>query len=262
MHCQILSSGSRGNATLIRVGELRVLVDAGLPMGSLRDRLEAARLPLRGIDHILVTHGHLDHSRSAGALAKRQQATVHCAEAIMRNQSVKRAPRLATIRIGRDNEVRGEHGEVLLYRPVLLPHDCDPTVAFRLEHEDGVVAVVTDLGFPDDTAARRLRGAHVLVLEFNHDPELLEAGPYPPSLKRRVAGDRGHLSNEQACTRLERLAGPELHTLVLAHLSETNNTPGHAVDAAFSTLQRLGMTNVEILVASQHEIGPNLSVTR
>ncbi|TDJ69906.1 MAG: MBL fold metallo-hydrolase [Planctomycetota bacterium] len=261
MHCQILSSGSRGNATLIRAGELRVLVDAGLPLGNLRERLEAARLPLRGIDHILVTHGHLDHARSAGALAKRQQATVHCAEAIMRHRAVRRAPRLATIRIGRDNEVIGEHGEVLLYRPVLLPHDCDPTVAYRLEHEGGVVAIVTDLGVPDATAARRLRGAHVLVLEFNHDPDMLAAGPYPPSLKRRVGGDRGHLSNEQACVMLERLAGPDLHTLVLAHLSHTNNTPGHAVDAAFTTLQRLGMTHVEILVASQDEIGPNLKVS-
>lgn len=179
----------------------------------------------------------------------------------MRNRAVRRAPRLATIRIGRDNEVHGEHGEMLLYRPVLLPHDCDPTVAFRLEHEGGVVVVVTDLGVPDATAARRLGGAHVLVLEFNHDPDMLAAGPYPPSLKRRVGGDRGHLSNEQACEMLERLAGPDLHTLVIAHLSETNNTPGHAVDAAFTTLQRLGMTHVEILVASQNEIGPNLKVS-
>ena len=95
-----------------------------------------------------------------------------------------------------------------------------------------MAVLVTDMGHPDADAAKRLGGAHLLILEFNHDVERLRAGPYPKRLKRRIAGPGGHLSNEQAAEMLKRLAGPELHTLVLAHLSETNNTRALAAAAA------------------------------
>ena len=97
MRVQVLSSGSQGNCTLVRAGELSVLVDAGLTLGRLRPRLEEAGIGMRTIDHILVTHAHLDHARSVGALAKKQDATVHCPTSMMRNNSVLRAPRLDTM---------------------------------------------------------------------------------------------------------------------------------------------------------------------
>jgi len=260
MHCQVLSSGSGGNATLVRAGELALLVDAGLRMGELRERLVAARLPFRGLDHVLVTHGHLDHARSAGALAKRHMATVHCPGAILTHRSVARAPRQVALRIGVEAEVTGPGGEVLRYTPVELPHDCDPTVAFRIDHGERRLVVLTDMGKPSEAVARALQGAHVLVLEFNHDRRMLAEGPYGDALKKRVAGERGHLSNDDAALMLAALAGPQLHTLVLAHLSETNNTPALATEAARATLTGLGLDHVEVLVASQHEVGPNLAV--
>ena len=143
---------------------------------------------------------------------------------------------------------------------VPLPHDCDPTVAFALEQGGRKAVILTDMGRPDDTVARLLHGAHVLVLEFNHDRDMLDNGPYPPPLKKRVAGDRGHLSNDQAAEMLKRLASANLHTLVLAHLSEKNNTPELALDVAQRTLKELGLAHVRVLVASQHEIGENLAV--
>jgi len=111
------------------------------------------------------------------------------------------------------------------------------------------------MGRPSSDVAHRLRGAHVLVLEFNHDAHMLETGPYPFSLKQRIRGGLGHLSNTQAATMLRDLAGAELHTLVLAHLSEHNNLPAIAEDAARAELARLGLGHVRVLIASQHAVG-------
>lgn len=261
MHLQVLSSGSEGNATLVRAGELDVLVDAGLTMRALTERFAAARVAPWSLDHVLVTHGHLDHARSAGAVCKRQRARLHAPEATLRNRSLSRAPTMSALPIGGRFELVDERGGAPLeVRPIPLPHDCDPTVAFRLEHDGRVAVILTDMGHPRPEVARRLADPHVLVLEFNHDPCGLERGPYPPALRRRIGGDRGHLSNAQAAEMLALLAGPRLHTLVLAHLSKKTNTPELALAAARGALARLGLEHVEVLVASQDEVGPNLKV--
>jgi phosphoribosyl 1,2-cyclic phosphodiesterase len=253
MRIQVISSGSQGNCTLIRAGELSVLVDAGLTLGHLRPRLEEAGIGMRTIDHILVTHAHLDHARSVGALAKKQDATVHCPTSMMRNNSVTRAPRLMTVAVDGRGELPAQSGESLHYVTAGLPHDCDPTVAFALDHEDRRFVVLTDMGFPEQRVSDRLQGAHVLMLEFNYDSEMLASGPYPDSLKRRIRGNGGHLSNEQSQVMLEQLAGPNLHTLILAHLSETNNSPEMAEAAARQTLSKMGRDEVRVIIASQHE---------
>lgn len=261
MHLQVLSSGSEGNALLVRADELSVLVDAGLGMRELSQRFEAARIMPRALDHVLLTHAHLDHARSAGAVAKRHGAVLHCAETCMLHRSLERAARKSVLPIGRNFEIGTERGEGRLeVLPVQLPHDCDPTVAFRLRHGERTAVVVTDIGHPAPEVARALGGAHLLVLEFNWDPLMMEQSPYPAVLRRRITGDRGHLSNAQAASLLERLAGPELHTLVLAHLSKKTNRVELALEAARSTLERLGLGHVAVLVASQDEVGPNLPV--
>jgi len=269
MHCQVLSSGSEGNSTLIRAGETTLLVDGGLILREQRARMKTVGLGHKALDHVLVTHGHLDHARSTGAIARKEDAVLHCAERMMRNRSVRRAPRLSTITIGRTMELaRGEqglftpavNGEPVRVLPVLLAHDCDPTVCYRIEHGGRVVVILTDLGHPNPVLARTLAGAHVLVLEFNYDPELMANGPYSPALQRRITGGRGHLSNEQAAGMLELLAGEELHTLVLAHLSKKTNTPELALDRARAALARIGREDVRVLVASQDEVGDDLAV--
>ena len=261
MHLLTLGSGSAGNATLIRAGDLSVLVDAGLGVRTLSERFEAAHLGPRALDHLLVTHGHLDHARSAGAVAKRQRAVLHCAEKIMLNHSVARAPVMESLRIGVPVELVAEHGVgSLVYTPVLLPHDCDPTVAFRLEHGERRAVILTDLGRPRPELAKSLGGAHLLLLEFNYDPEMMRSGPYPAVLQRRITGGRGHLSNQEAGQMLELLAGPELHTVILGHLSKKNNRPELALEVARSTLDRLGLAHVRTVVAEQDAIGENFAV--
>jgi phosphoribosyl 1,2-cyclic phosphodiesterase len=260
LHLQILSSGSGGNSALLRAGAHTLLVDAGLGPRSMSERLEAAGSSVRALGHIAVTHGHLDHSNSAGALSKKSGAIVHCVEALMNQPAVARAQRFATLPVGGTREI----GPGLELTSVALPHDAHPTLAFRIDHatENGArrAVVLTDMGRPDRDVARALRGAHLLVLEFNHDRALLDAGPYTAALKARVRGDQGHLSNEQAAEMLAWLAGPELHTLVLAHLSETNNRPELAATAACATLERLGLGHVRVVIAEQHSVGANLEV--
>jgi phosphoribosyl 1,2-cyclic phosphodiesterase len=255
MQLQVLSSGSSGNSTLVRVGERALLVDAGLPREAMNARLEAARLGYQAIDHVLVTHGHLDHARSAGIVARAHRATVHCSASLMRQRSIARAKRLSTLTLDHQNEV----GEVVV-TPIRIPHDADPTVAFRLEHAGRVAVVLTDMGRDDAGIARRLRGAHVLVLEFNHDPGMVEAGPYTPALKRRILGNAGHLSNEQAGRMLREAASEHLHTVVLAHLSEVNNRPLLALAEAGAVLEDLGLGHVRVEVAQQGAVGPTIRV--
>jgi len=260
---QILSSGSQGNAALVRAGETRVLIDCGLPGRELRARFEDARFESRSLDHILLSHGHLDNARSAGLFSRQSGATVHCAERLMRNRSVARAARLSTLPVNGEITVgSGPAGDrdPLEVRTAHLPHDAEPTVAFRVEQAGRVAVLLTDMGAPAAHVAERLAGAHLLVLEFNHDPELLAAGPYTDRLKRRIRSGRGHLSNVEGAQMLLRLAGPELHTVVLAHLSLRNNRPELARSAAEAALAELGRPDVRVLVARQDAVGPSLEV--
>jgi len=261
MHLVTLASGSGGNATLIRAGEFSLLIDAGLAHDELEKRLAAVGQPLFRLDAIVLTHGHLDHARAAGMLSRKSGARVWCSTAMMSNASVKRAAALGALPIGGTLELTARRGpDRVRVTSVPLPHDADPTVALVVEHGGRCAAVCTDMGAFEERAARALRGAQVLVLEFNHDAGLLANGPYTPALKRRVGGPRGHLSNADAAEVLRLAAGPELHTLVLAHLSLTNNRPELARVAAETTLAALGRTEVRVLVAAQDAPGPNLAV--
>jgi len=261
MHIQILGSGSKGNAALLRAGENHILLDAGLSIRELEARLDEIRVAPARIEHIILTHGHLDHARSAGGFARKTQARVHCAMAMMQNSSIKRAPTLATLPIDSESLLLDNRGQSpVRLRTVRVPHDADPTVALRLEAEGRVLVMLTDIGRTDDAIALRLHGAHLLIMEFNHDAEMLQKGPYTPALKRRVAGPGGHLSNAEAAWMLRRMVGPELHTLVLSHLSEKNNRPELALEAATGVLDDLGRTDVQVLIADQHAVGANMPV--
>ena len=267
MHLQMLASGSGGNAVLVRAGEIALLVDAGLPIDELEQRLAAVRLPLQRLDAIALTHGHLDHARAAGLLAKKSGARVYCSESVMSNASVRPARALFALTVGGAVTIRARRGrDELVLRSIALPHDAEPTLAFRLEHAGRRAAICTDMGTPERAAAEALGDVELLVLEFNHDAELLARGPYSDALKRRVGGPRGHLSNAQAAEVL-RLAlrvapgrAPALHTLVLAHLSATNNRPELALASARAALEECGLAHVRTLVAEQDGPGPSLEV--
>lgn len=261
MHLQVLGSGSSGNAVLVRAGELNVLLDAGLPIDELEKRLGDARLPAHRLDAIAVTHGHLDHARSAGLLSRKCGARVYCSEGVMSNASLRQARSFHALTVGGSLAIRARRGaDELTLRAIALPHDAEPTLAFRLEHGGRAAAICTDMGHPERAVAQALAGVHLLLLEFNHDAELLAHGPYTSALKKRVAGPRGHLSNAEAAEVLRWAVAPELTTLVLAHLSAVNNRPELALASARAVLAEAGRPDVRLLVAEQERVGPLLAV--
>jgi phosphoribosyl 1,2-cyclic phosphodiesterase len=261
VHLQVLGSGSGGNAVLVRAGELNVLVDAGLPIDELERRLGEARLPPHRLDAIALTHGHLDHARSAGLLSRKSGARVYCSEALMSNASLRRAHSYHAVPVGGAVVIRARRGpDELRLQAIALPHDAEPTLAFRLEHGGRAAGICTDMGHAERAAAQALTGVHLLLLEFNHDAELLARGPYTSALKRRVAGPRGHLSNAEAGEVLRWAVAPQLTTLVLAHLSATNNRPELALASARAVLAEAGRADVRLLVAEQERVGPLLEV--
>ncbi len=228
----ILGSGSKGNVTLVAAEGTTILVDAGLGPRVLEERMIATlgAVPER-IDGVVVTHAHRDHAQHAPAYAERFGCPVYVNEPTLRG--VRWDARPKTFVVARSAAFRVGAIEV---RPLPVPHDA-PQVALVLEGGGARTGLVTDLGHVPAGLADHLRGCDTLLLESNHDPVLLRDGPYPEPIKRRVLGDRGHLSNAQAAALLAELACG-LARVVLMHLSETNNRPSLAHAAASQALRR------------------------
>lgn len=222
MRVTILASGSGGNATLVQAGGTRLLVDAGVGPEVLRSRMQAVFGRPLEVDAIVTTHAHGDHVGKLLPCAKRLGARVYSSAATQRRLGP--LDGVSTVVYGPSTPF--DVGAIRV-EPMPIPHDA-PQVALVFAHRAARAAIVTDLGHVPANLAQHLEGCQLVLLESNHDLDMLERGPYPASLKRRVASRLGHLSNEQAAELARRL-GPEVSDLVLMHLSRKNNTPGRAL---------------------------------
>jgi phosphoribosyl 1,2-cyclic phosphodiesterase len=245
MRFAVLSSGSKGNAILVEGGGARILVDCGLQPKSLRERLALVDRSLTDIDAVVVTHGHGDHVAGArvlaGAFRLLTYATQKTHKFLGRTGGVSHLAPITpdeTFRVG-----------ALEITPFSTPHDAPGSVGFVFTDGDARFAVCTDLGHVTSTVTRALRDLDALYLEFNHDFDMLKNGPYPMPLKRRIGSPLGHLSNDEARGLLKDVHHNEMRHLVLAHLSESNNTPTLAMHAARSITDG---SKTEIAVAPQH----------
>lgn len=228
MRITVLASGSGGNAAVFEGGGTAVLVDAGIPLPVLLKRMRAAGVAPR-VDAVVVTHAHGDHHRFA------PEASLHFRAPVWVSESTR--PMLP-LHGAASTRVFGAREPfrvgALLLRPLPLPHDA-PQVSLRVEHGSAAAVLATDLGEVPAAFSQHIRGAQALLLESNHDPDMLWKGPYSASLKRRIASARGHLSNVQAAEVLRRL-DPSFQCVVLMHLSETNNLRKIALDTAAEAL--------------------------
>ncbi|MFH1033575.1 MAG: MBL fold metallo-hydrolase [Pseudomonadota bacterium] len=231
----LLASGSKGNAVYVAAGSTALLIDCGLSARELLRRLDLCGLQASALQAILITHEHRDHMSGVRVLAKRLRLPVLATKATWAACGDMQATRHQAIAAGESFDLGS-----LRVQPFSIPHDAADPVGLVMSAGAARLGLCTDLGQALGLVQRRLAGCQGLILESNHDPELLAQGPYPPWLKQRVRSRHGHLSNQQSAELLSRLHHPELRRITLAHLSETNNRPELAAQAAAQALADLG----------------------
>lgn len=246
-----LGSGSRGNSVLVECGNTRVLVDAGFSGAEIARRLETLDIDPTSVSAVLVTHEHRDHTSGIGVAARRWSWPLYvtpntrraCASLLRGTETVHLYEGERSFRLGD-----------LLVQPFSTCHDAADPVAITLsDPQTGLkVGVATDLGRATAPVRSSLAGCHFLILESNHDDVMLRESPYPWSVKQRIGGSRGHLSNRLAAELAADLLHPELGGLLLAHLSDECNEPEVAQRTVRKRLERGGFKGV-VDVARQDE---------
>lgn len=243
-----LGSGSKGNALVVSLDGTHLLLDCGLPLKHMEQALERLGLGLESIDAVFVTHEHGDHVRGLKSLLRRRPLPVYMSHGTALGANCAGLDCIEFI-ADRQEVVVGS----MLVRSVIVPHDAREPCQFLVrESEAGSrrqLGLLTDLGSASSHVVNSFAGCDALVLECNHDVEMLMRGPYPESVKRRVRGDWGHLSNVQARDLLASLQPENLQWLVLAHISEQNN----CTDLALREISSVFPEREKVVVADQSE---------
>jgi len=246
-----LASGSKGNSTYISDGTTSVLIDAGLSGTEIERRLNSRNLTAGTLDGIVVSHEHSDHIKAVGVLSRRYELPVYF------NQKAKNAlkqlgkiQQLRTFECGSTFQINN-----LIIHPFSISHDAADPVGFTIGQNGTKIGIATDLGIATSMVKEHLKSCSLLILESNHDADMLANGPYPWPLKQRIKSRTGHLSNADTRNLLQQLQHDKLEHVILAHLSETNNTPQKAYEEVAKALKRY---NTQLTVAEQGSSGPIL----
>jgi len=233
MRFSVLGSGSKGNALYIESGETSILIDAGFSGKEIARRIALLGREMEALDGLFLTHEHGDHIQGAGVISRRCMLPVCANEGTFRG-SEKKLGKL-------HKRIEFETGSVialqdLQVRSFAISHDTFDPVGYLVTDGKMSIACCTDTGKVSHLIARRLSACDAIILEFNHDPDMLKNGPYPLSLQQRVRSSHGHLANEDAASFLRSVLHDKLQSIVLAHLSETNNSPELALKSAEAVL--------------------------
>ena len=245
----VLASGSKGNAIFVSSGNASILVDAGLSGIEIERRMESRGLSPEDLDAILVSHEHTDHIQGVGALSRRFTLPVYV------NRKTRAA---ASSQLGKINDLRDFECGIsfklkdLNLHPFSISHDAQDPSGFIINRNGAKIGIATDLGIATSMVKEHLKSCNLLVLEANHDPAMLIEGPYPWPLKQRIKGRTGHLSNEDSKMLLREVFHSGLKHVILAHLSNTNNTPEKALSVVG---QAIAQGDVHLSVTSQDVSG-------
>ncbi|MGH8540238.1 MAG: MBL fold metallo-hydrolase [Stenotrophobium sp.] len=227
-----LGSGSKGNATLVEFGGTRVMVDCGFLLREVEKRLDRLGVEPGSLSGILVTHEHNDHLGGVARLARKHRIPVWMTAGTFASWNDPKVPDVQKFNPHESFRV----GELEVH-PFPVPHDAREPAHYVLSGGGRRLGVISDAGSVTAIMRERLSGCDALMLEFNHDVQMLWDGPYPPKLRDRVGGNLGHLSNAQSAALLTQIDLSRLQHLVLTHISEKNNTPELALAAATKALQ-------------------------
>lgn len=226
MYFATLASGSSGNAILVGERQRTFIVDCGIPLRNFLKNIEMLQVSPKEIEGLVVTHEHIDHSGGVGALARKLDIPIYASSPIWKALEGKVG------RLREDQKVVIEEGaEIagLTVKTVKTSHDSSDSYGLKVSGASHNLGIATDSGMITEEMHRQLKGCDAYVLEANHDLEQLWQGPYPWVLKKRITGNRGHLSNVQTAEALQMWLSENTQKVVLAHLSEENNTPEKAL---------------------------------
>jgi len=245
MRICVLASSSSGNCTLVESGGARILLDVGISWVRVTRALVSIDVDPVSIDAIVISHEHSDHVTGVGVAARKLRCPVYLNLDTLNFV----ASRLG--KIGREQIVLTEVGTPFAINDIEftafpVPHDAANPVGYVARCNGIKVGIATDLGYPTNVVKHCLAGCNGLVLESNHDKEMLLNGPYPFELKQRISSKRGHLSNEQSADLLSTVIHEDLAAVLLSHLSDENNTPELAFNAAAKVLGDLNRTDVTL----------------
>jgi phosphoribosyl 1,2-cyclic phosphodiesterase len=253
-----LYSGSSGNALFCQAGKTRLLIDAGKTGSSIAAALAQIGVAPETLSGMLITHEHSDHILGAGVMARKYHLPVYATVETWRAMDGKigKVPGdlIRTVQSGKGFWL-GDIG----VEPFSIPHDAADPVGYRLWGGNLSISTATDLGVFTESVFERIAGSTLVLLESNHDPDMLRTNPrYSPPLKARILGEKGHLSNEACAAALLRLIAGGTKHLILGHLSGENNTPALARRVSESAMTREGIragADVSLQIALRDEVG-------
>lgn len=242
----VLGSGSRGNSIYVESGATAILIDGGFSGKEIASRLAQIGRDIDCLKAIFVTHEHHDHISGVGVVSRRCRLPVYANEGTYRGagKTLTKLFQQAEFETGEPIDFDG-----LQVRSFAISHDTADPVGFVIEDDKARLGICTDTGIPTRLISRRLSNCDGLVVEFNHDPEMLKNGPYPQSLKQRVKSSEGHLSNSDGAGLLNSVIHDSLRHIVLAHLSETNNLP----EIAYQEAEKVVRERLELSVLAISE---------
>lgn len=243
-----LASGSKGNSVYVNSGETSVLIDAGLSATETLKRLALAGIDSGGISAILVTHDHNDHVAGAGVLARKLKIPVIISYLTMQ---------ACTHLFKKCEMIEFESGYPFTFRdlhidPFITTHDAVDPIGYLIESTEGRFGHATDFGITTRVISEKLKGCRALLIEANHDLDMLMNGPYPWHLKQRIKSSHGHISNNQSMELLNDLLHEELEGVFLAHISEVNNDPAIPHRVATELLANQNRCNPQLFIADQY----------
>ena len=253
----VMASGSSGNACYVETENARVLIDAGLSCRDIERRLRQAGIQPQSLDALIITHEHSDHIRGAGPIARRFDLPLYANHKTLHRglKTIGNLSRPIIFNTGQTLTINDLDVETFT-----KCHDAADPVGLVLSSNGARIGLATDLGRSTRLIEDRLKGCQALLMEFNYDQQMLEEGPYPLDLKRRIKGADGHLSNEQAGDLLRVVAHEDLKFLILAHLSEINNNRDRAYEEAKKALTDCRLSRAHVLVSEQEDPGPMIEL--
>ena len=260
-----IASGSSGNCIYVGSDATHLLVDVGISGKKIESGLNSLGLGGNDLDGILITHEHSDHISGLGVLARKYEIPIYATRGTI--TAIRRTKNLGNLDDDLFREIKEDSKftiKDLTVNPMRISHDAAQPAAYRFSYGSKKVAVCTDLGIYNDYTVECLKGMDALLIEANHDVNMLQVGPYPYYLKQRILGDRGHLSNENSGRLLSRILHDRLQAIVLGHLSKENNLPELAYEAVRMEITMgdnpYNANDFRLMVADRSEVSPVINI--